>query len=546
MSSTSAKHATLSTRPSLASSLDYYGLATFDLSWGGVVRGIEKESLRVSPSGALSQSIHPHALGSTLTNPYITTDFSESLLEFITPAYERIEDCLGMLEGIHRFTLTRLENQEMLWGSSMPCALGGEDEIPIALFGTSNLGRLKTLYREGLSNRYGKIMQTIAGIHYNFSMPESFWPQYQQHCGDTGSLQDFRTNKYLHLIRNFHRYSWLLVYLFGASPAACKSFVRGREHSLQELDANSLYLPYATCLRMGNLGYKSEAQKSLFVCYNDLNNYAECLDTAMHTPYPEYEAIDRGPNGEPRQINANLLQLENEFYSTIRPKRNVKSGQRPLAALKEGGIEYIEVRALDLNPYLPLGIDAEQIRFLDTFLVHCLLAPSPECHQAEFFEVAENLTRVVEQGRDPALMLSEEGKPRAMRQWAATVLDSLSHAATLLDSIHNAADYPNGEYASALQAQVDKLNDAGLTPSGRMLTQMQEEGLSFFQLALTLAQRQHEFLLESRDNAAKTLPSQADEAMFEKVAKQSLADQASLEAESQLDFEEFLAQWNAA
>jgi glutamate--cysteine ligase len=428
----------------------------------------------------------------------------------------------------------------------MPCALGGEDEIPIALFGTSNLGRLKTLYREGLSNRYGKIMQTIAGIHYNFSMPESFWPQYQQHCGDTGSLQDFRTNKYLHLIRNFHRYSWLLVYLFGASPAACKSFVRGREHSLQELDAHSLYLPYATCLRMGNLGYKSEAQKSLFVCYNDLNNYAECLDTAMHTPYPEYEAIGLGPNGEPLQINANLLQLENEFYSTIRPKRNVKSGQRPLAALKEGGIEYIEVRALDLNPYLPLGIDAEQIRFLDTFLVHCLLAPSPECHQAEFFEVAENLTRVVEQGRDPALMLSEDGKPRAMRQWAATILESLGHAAALLDSIHSATDDLGVEYASALQAQIDKLNDSNLTPSGRMLAQMQNEELSFFQLALTLAQRQHEALLESPNGGTQPLLSQADEAMFEKVAKQSLADQAKLEAEPQLDFETFLAQWNAA
>ena len=546
MSSTSAKDVGSSDRPSFASSLDFYKLATFDLSWGGVVRGIEKESLRVSPTGVLSQTGHPQALGSTLTNPYITTDFSESLLEFITPAYERIEDCLSMLEGIHRFTLTRLDNQEMLWGSSMPCALGGEDEIPIALFGTSNVGKLKTLYREGLSNRYGKIMQTIAGIHYNFSMPESFWPQYQQQCGDTGTLQDFRTNKYLHLIRNFHRYSWLLVYLFGASPAACKSFVRGREHSLQELDEHTLYLPYATCLRMGNLGYKSEAQKSLFVCYNDLNNYAECLDKAMHTTYPEYEAIGRGVDGEPLQINANLLQLENEFYSTIRPKRNVKSGQRPLAALKEGGIEYIEVRALDLNPYLPLGIDAEQTKFLDTFLVHCLLAPSPECHQAEFFEVAENLTRVVEQGRDPALMLFEEGAPRAMREWAASILGSLGHAATLLDSIHGEQGLPGQAYASALNTQVAKLNDASLTPSGRMLAQMQDEGLSFFQLALTLAKQQHSVLLDSSEKATDSQLSQRDETMFEKVATQSLADQATIESEPQLDFETFLAQWNAA
>ena len=520
--------------PTRAAALQFYSLPDFDLSWGAVVRGIEKESLRVSPTGALSQSPHPVALGSTLTNPYITTDFSESLLEFITPAYDRIDDCLGMLEGIHRFSLKNVENNEMFWVSSMPCALGGEAEIPVAQFGTSNVGKLKTLYREGLSNRYGKIMQTIAGIHYNFSMPDSFWPQYQAHCGDQGSLQDFRTDKYLHLIRNFHRYSWLLVYLFGASPAACKSFVKGREHSLDTLDSNSLYLPYATCLRMGNLGYKSEAQKSLFVCYNELGSYAECLGNAMHTPYPDYQKIGRGPNGEHRQINANLLQLENEFYSTIRPKRNVKSGQRPLEALMEGGIEYVEVRALDLNPYLMLGIDAEQVRFLDTFLIHCLLAPSPECNQDEFFEVADNLMRVVEQGRDPALMLNEEGTPRGMREWAGQLLDSLGNASTLLDSIHDTS-----AYQSALEAQVAKLADATLTPSGRMLKQMQEEGLSFFGLALALSQQQ-------RDELAGAPLSEQDETLFTQTALDSLDKQAAIEAEAQPDFETFLAEWNAA
>ena len=517
------------------SALLFYGLTQFDERWGRLVRGIEKENLRVSPDGALSQSVHPAALGSTLTNPYITTDFSESLLEFITPAYDRIDDCLGMLEGIHRFTLKNLENQEMFWVSSMPCALGGEDEIPVALFGSSNVGRLKTLYREGLSNRYGKIMQTIAGIHYNFSMPDSFWPLYQEHCGNGDSLQDFRTEKYLHLIRNFHRYSWLLVYLFGASPAACKSFVRGREHSLEELDAHTLYLPYATCLRMGKLGYKSEAQKSLFVCYNELSSYAECLDTAMHTPYPDYESIGRGANGEHRQINANLLQLENEFYSTIRPKRNARSGQRPLAALLEGGIEYVEVRALDLNPFLPLGIDAEQARFLDTFLVHCLLAPSPECHQAEFFEVADNLMRVVEQGRDPSLTLNEEGSPRMMRAWASELLSALSHSAALLDSIDPGQD----AHRAALQAQVAKVEDASLTPSGRMLDKMREEGLSFFQLALSLSQQQSAAL------AAEAL-SETDEARFTATAAASLAQQAEIEAEPQPDFDSFLAEWNNA
>lgn len=529
---------------SLGLALDFYALDSFDSSWGRVVRGIEKESLRVSPLGALSQTPHPVALGSTLTNPYITTDFSESLLEFITPAHDKIEDCLSMLEGIHRFSLKHLENQEILWVSSMPCELGTDEEIPVAQFGSANVGKLKTLYREGLSNRYGKVMQTIAGIHYNFSMPETFWPHYQAHCGNSDSLQDFRTEKYLHLIRNFHRYSWLLVYLFGASPAASKSFVKGREHALESLDEDSYYLPFATCLRMGNLGYKSEAQKSLFVCYNELTNYAECLDRAMRTPYPEYEKLGRGPGGEHRQINANLLQLENEFYSTIRPKRNVQSGQRPLAALIEGGIEYVEVRALDLNPYLALGIDAEQCRFLDTFLVHCLLAPSPECHQEEFFEVADNLMRVVEQGRDPKLILNEDGKARSLREWANQLLGSLTHAATLLDSIQDSGQDSikgqAGEYAAALNAQIAKVEDSALTPSGRLLAEMREQRLTFSELGLQLSQRQRDALSGGAGLTAE------EEARFAQTALESITRQTEIEAESQLDFDDFLAQWNAS
>ena len=253
-------------------SLQRYQLPEFDAGWGKIRRGIEKESLRVSPEGSISLAGHPDVLGSALTNSYITTDFAEALLEFITPAYEDIDECLKVLENIHRFTLQNLENDEMLWVASMPCPLSADAEINIAEYGSSNIGRMKNLYRRGLHNRYGSLMQVISGLHYNFSMPDSFWEPYQKICGDTQSLQDFRTSKYLHLIRNFHRYSWLLIYLFGASPAACKCFVQGRDHGLEEFDDYSLYLPDATCLRMGNLGYKSEAQKSLFVCYNELQS----------------------------------------------------------------------------------------------------------------------------------------------------------------------------------------------------------------------------------------------------------------------------------
>lgn len=514
--------------------LQHYKLPEFDAAWGEIHRGIEKESLRVSADGHISLAPHPQALGSSLTNPFITTDFSESLLEFITPPYSDIDECLKTMEDIHRFTLQNLENDEMLWVSSMPCPLGSAEDIPIAQFGSSNVGKLKTLYRHGLSNRYGRLMQIISGIHYNFSMPESFWQPYAKICGFKGELKDFKTEKYLHLIRNFHRYSWLLIYLFGASPAACKCFVQGREHSLHQLDDTSLYLPDATCLRMGNLGYKSEAQKSLFVCYNELDSYAECLHEAMNTPYPEYEAIGQRKDGEYLQLNTNLLQLENEFYSTIRPKRVAKSGQRPLEALTQDGIEYIEVRALDLNPYLPLGIDAEQVHFLDSFLLHCLLSQSPECHKQEFFEVADNTAKVVEYGRDPELRLNLQGKPTLMSEWANEILTGVGNAAAMLDNIHATTNY-----SSSVAAQSAKVADPELTPSGRILKDMKEGGLSFFEFSMQQSRKHGEDL---RNNGL----SEATVKMMTETATQSLKEQADIESLDTEGFDEYLKNWNDA
>jgi glutamate--cysteine ligase len=513
-------------------SLKRFQLPEFDSSWVAVNRGLEKESLRVTPEGFISVADHPAALGSALTNPYITTDFSEALLEFITPADQSIDKTLGVLSDIHRFTLMNLENDELLWTSSMPCPMGSTEDIRLAQYGNSNIGRLKTLYRSGLSHRYGKLMQVISGLHYNFSMPDQFWPAYQKIRGNTDSLQKFKTDQYLHLIRNFHRNSWLLVYLFGASPAACKCFVDDRDHNLQKMESGSLYLPDATCLRMGDLGYNSEAQKSLFVCYNELDSYVDCLRRAMSTTYPDYENIGQMKNGDYLQMNTSLLQLENEFYSTIRPKRVGKAGQRPLDALVEDGIEYIEVRALDLNPFLPLGIDATQIQFLDTFLLHCLLSESPECHEQEFAEVSENLAAVVERGRDANLSLVRDGKPIKLKQWANELLIDLEHSAALFDE-------PQGgnSYLNSLNAQQAKVDNPELTPSGQILKQMGEGQQSFFDFAMAQSKKHKRFFLDSK------LDSSTINHMVE-TSKTSLIRQQEIEAADSLEFDKFLEQWN--
>jgi glutamate--cysteine ligase len=224
----------------------------------GIHRGIEKESLRVRPDGMLSDRPHPQGLGSALTHPHITTDFSESQPELITGVHRDIGACLQQLTEIHQIVYRNI-GDEILWGASMPCGLPDDDSIPIGRYGVSNVGTAKTVYRQGLANRYGRRMQTISGIHYNFSLPEEAWPQLQRADGRSGPGQDYQTEVYFALIRNFRRHSWLLLYLFGASPAVCGSFVEDRLHGLEALKPGVMYLPYATSLRMGPLGYQSDA-----------------------------------------------------------------------------------------------------------------------------------------------------------------------------------------------------------------------------------------------------------------------------------------------
>ena len=331
----------------------------------GVRRGIEKESLRALPDGKLALTPHPAALGSALTHPHITTDFSESQLELITGAHAGVEAALEELVQVHQFTYRVLDRlgDERLWVSSMPCGLPTDETIPIGRYGSSNVGRAKSVYRMGLSHRYGRRMQTISGIHYNWSLPE------------------VSSEQYFALIRNFRRHAFLLLYLFGASPALCSTFVDGRPHELQPLGEGSMHMPYGTSLRMGRLGYQSEAQASLAVSYNSLDGYGASLQDALTRPWPAYEAIGiRNLGGDYNQLATSLLQIENEFYGTIRPKRVIYPGERPLHALRERGVEYVEVRLMDLDPFEPVGINAQTMRFLDVFLLHCLLERQPARH----------------------------------------------------------------------------------------------------------------------------------------------------------------------
>jgi len=495
----------------------------------GIRRGVEKESLRVQRDGRLAATPHPAALGSALTHPHITTDFSESQLELITGVHASAEACLEDLTHIHQ-AVYRAIGDEILWCASMPCGLPDDSAIPIGRYGGSNIGRAKTVYRIGLSHRYGRRMQTISGIHYNFSLPPEAWAALPWAGGANPG--------YFALMRNFRRHAWLLFYLFGASPAVCPSFVKGRQHGLVRLAPGTLYLPHATSLRMGRLGYQSDAQSSLAVSYNSMDSYADSLHDALVEPYPPYEEIGLREGENYRQLSTTLLQIENEFYSKIRPKRIIRRGERPLHALRERGVEYVEVRLMDLNPFVPVGITARTMRMLDVFLLHCLLAASPPDTPAEIAAIARNQECVAARGREPGLTLCRDGQQVKLADWGAQVLGQCEPIAEAMD--HALSAQGGRAYRDALAWAVAALADSSAVPSAQMLAEMarkHENSYTRFVLEKSLAHR----------DALAALPMPGEVGTrFAQLAKTSIEEQRRIEAADSVSFEDFRRAYLAA
>jgi len=500
-------------------------------------RGLEKESLRVDADGGLSRRAHPKALGSALTNRYITTDFSEALLEFVTPAYESTRETLRCLHDIHRFTYANLDD-ELLWVASMPCLLGADDDIPLARYGKSNVARMKTIYRRGLGHRYGRAMQTIAGLHYNYSLPDAFWAAYRQSRQSKGTESEFQSAEYLGLIRNFRRLGWLVLYLFGASPALCKSFVGNGDHGLDDFDATTLYQPYATSLRMSDLGYSNKTQASINISLNSLDEYIRGLSAAIDTPDPVYQEMGVKVNGRYLQLSGNKLQIENEYYSPVRPKRVANSGERPTSALRRGGIQYVEIRSLDLGMFDPVGIDAHTMRFMEAFLIYCLLSDSPPLEDAEFTEILANHSGTAKRGRDPDFRLSRNAKALKVAAWAGEIIEGVLAVAEQLDA---ATDNGGADsYRAAVLQQRDAVRDPDATPSARLLEELREAQSGFFHFALQRAVEHKAHFTAGAELAAE------QQKLFAAEARDSLLRQADIEAADEMNFDDYLANYYAS
>ena len=495
-------------------------------------KGVEKESLRVLPHGRLAPTPHPPLLGSALTNANITTDFSEALIELVTPAFTTSWELLQYLLDLHQFVYRHL-GDELLWATSMPCAIEGDVDIPLAQYGSSHVGRMKTVYRNGLGLRYGRMMQAISGVHFNYSFPLPFWEAYGAARGARAGGTQFISACYFDLLRNYRRHGWLVLYLFGVSPVVCKSFLRGRELQLADLGPGTAYEPYATSLRMSDVGYRNRNQAGLAVSVNSLDEYVRDLQRAISTPHPPYEALGVKVNGEYAQLNANILQIENEYYSFIRPKRVARSGERPTKALRRAGVEYVEVRALDVSAFDPVGVNQNKLRFLEAFLALCLMKDSAPIGDSEQAALDENHLTVARRGREPGLALWREGSGVPLRQWGRELLDSMTGICEILDRGDAARPYSH-----SLAAQMAKVEDVALTPSARLMAEL-AGGESFFDLALRMSAAHKAYFLDLYPPNPERLREFAQE------AQESLAAQRSIEASDRGTFEEYLSRYFA-
>ena len=498
--------------------------------------GLEKESLRVAPNGSIAQTHHPLSFGSALTHPHITTDYSEALLEFVTPPFQDKQKLLDFLRDCQTFVYEGMSD-EFLWASSMPCVVAGEPSIPIAEYGSSNVGQMKNVYRRGLGHRYGRVMQVIAGIHYNFSFSDDFWQHYQAMCQPEietrDNKQDFISESYFKLIRNFQRYGWLIPYLFGASPAVCKSFLRNVETDMAPFDETTYYYPYATSLRVSDIGYQNikEDESGIKVNYGSVEQYVESLRHAITTPHEPFAKMGVKIDGKYEQLNSNLLQIENEYYSSVRPKQILEDMEMPINALKSRGVKYIELRSLDINIFEPCGISDKALYFLESFMMFCLLDDSPPISMSEHKEITKNIQDVARMGRKPGFKLHRNGESILLKDWAGEIFDQMEGVADLLDQNKNDISYR--DILSHYKARVD---DPDMTPSAQILKKMRENKEGFFHFSLRKSEEHLDYFKQLKLTSDQTL-------FFQNLTSESLKKQKDIEVSDKVRFEDFLAEY---
>lgn len=484
--------------------------------------GLEKESLRVNNS-KISHLPHPKSLGSSLCNKYITTDFSEAQLELITTPVKGSYGALEMLDDIHHFVTHNIE-EEIIWPLSIPPRISKENDVPIAKFGNSHEGMFKHIYRQGLASRYGRVMQSISGVHFNYSLPDEIWDLFGPMDQDEKITN--RSKVYFNIIRNIYKNNWILIYLFGASPVLDKKLMSNTNDTFKKLDENSYYLPFATSLRMSEYGYSNSERRSIDISLNSIDEYASDLRKSTLTIDPKYEKYI---TEERPQLNANLLQIEAEFYAIARAKSNFFDSKRPSTNLLKSGVEFVEIRTLDLNPFSRFGINQETIKFMELFLLQCFIEESPKIGKDEINQINQNDLLVAKNGRDKNQKLNCFSKEKSIKEHGKEMLDRMIPYAELMDQ-------ENECYMDALRHMRLLMENPEETLSARIIEDMHSKNLNYTEFGNDLGYKHREQYLNIEKASNNLWEHMENEAM------KSLHDQKVLEKNtnsSSKSFEEY-------
>lgn len=420
--------------------------------------GLEKENVRVDKDGHLALTPHPELLGDKNTHPYITTDFSESQIEMITPPLKSLDETYYFMENIHDIVSESI-GEELLWPQSIPPALPEESQIPIARYDNSEKGVEAQQYREMLAKKYGKKKQLISGIHYNFSFEDDFLIDLKETLGDKRSFREFKDDVYLKMSRNLLRYNWLLVYVFGASIGSHESYSKTCNSYMVRSAKETFYFPYATSFRNGPCGYKN--LKEYMVSYNSLNEYTTDIRKLIGT----------------KEISG-----AKEYYSPVRLK--VLGEGDILENLDNKGVSYLELRFVDLNPFKKIGIERETLYFLHLFLIYTLITDDRHYSEEAKKEDEFNTILVSTTGRKKGTLLRRQGEKIDIVEWKRELFSEIRQVLELVCP-------KNETYKKALDKMEKRAMEKPL--SERLVDKVDEKGYLEFHM-----ERAKEYLEETK------------------------------------------------
>ncbi|EOU2013250.1 bifunctional glutamate--cysteine ligase GshA/glutathione synthetase GshB [Clostridium perfringens] len=411
--------------------------------------GLEKENVRVTESGNLALTPHPKAFGDREKNAYIKTDFSESQLEMVTPVCNTLEEVYSFICNLNKVvSLEIMKNGEFLWPQSNPPILPREEEIPIAKL--SN--REDELYRENLSYKYGKKKQVISGIHYNFSFKEEFIKLLYKELKVEKDFREFKDDIYLRMARNFQKYHWLLIYLTGASPVFHESYIEEIKEEGEKLGEDSYYIKDDTSLRNSSYGYKNK--KDYYVSYNSIEEYASDIKNL---------------------VKDKEIQSIKEYYNPIRLKS--LGSEDMLESLLHKGIDYLEVRLLDLDPLSIQGVSKETLYLVHLFMIYTLLKENKEITYKDQEEFFKNHDMVALKGRNEESVIHENGVPVLLKDKGREILSEMDEIVEILFS-------NNEEFKNVIKRALEKINNPYDTISEKLIKDIKEEGYVNFHMRL--------------------------------------------------------------